>query len=964
MPRIAGPLAAAVLFAAGLGPAAHAQPAAGTRPAASVPPMAYHERVLPNGLRLYTAVDRTTPNVTVQVWFGVGSKDDPAGRSGFAHLFEHLMFKGTRDMAPETFDRLTEDVGGFNNASTSDDFTEYHEVIPAGHLRRLIWAEAERMSGLVVGEADFKSERAVVEEELRQRVLADPYGRLFTLDLPEASFTVHPYHRPTIGSIEDLDASSLADVRAFHALYYRPDNASLIVVGNFDPAALDRWVDQYFGPIARPAEPTPRVTAAEPPRTGPRVIDAYGPNVPLPAEVLSYPAPDAVAGDAAALKVADALLSAGKSSRLYDSLVYRQQLAQSVFSNADLRRQGGLFAVGVVMAEGKPLEAGDAALRAEVARLRDAPVSAAELASVKNQLLAAVLRGRETVDGRASELGTAITVEGDAARVNGDIADLQAVSAADVQRVARAWLRDDRVIAIRYRPESARPTGQADALTQESPLVAARPLVAPAVVAVTETLPPDRRQSPPPPAAPVAAHLPHAVERTLGNGLRVIVARTGDLPIVTASLSVRGGAALDPPGKAGLADVSAGLLTQGTATRSATAIAAQVESLGGAMAAAAGYDSETVSLSSLTSTLPRGLPILADVALHPLFAQDELDRLRQQKINDLSVAMQDPSTVAGMVMSAAVFGDGPFGHPVSGTPDSLARIDRAAVVAEHNRLFRPDNAVLVITGGIDPADAFALAERSFGGWTRPAGPPPAQAGSGPLTGPRVVVVDLPGTGQAAVVVGGRSIGRRDPAYYTASVEDHVLGGGYSARLNEEIRVKRGLSYGAGSGISFWRDVGLFQASAQTKNPSAEAVADLILDQIRQLGAAPAPADELAARKADLIGEFGRSAATSAGLAQMLTLRAVEGVDIAEVERHAAGIEAVTARAAQAAAVRVVDPNAADVVVVGDAHLFIDDLRKRFPKLQLVPGDALDLEAASLRKPAVVAAHADGAAKVR
>ena len=949
-PRFAGRLAAAlVLTTFVLAPAARAQSA--TPPAAAVPPVAFHLRVLPNGLRLYTAVDRTTPNVTVQVWYGVGSKDDPKGRSGFAHLFEHLMFKGSRDLPAESFDRLTEDVGGFNNASTTDDYTEYHEVIPANHLQRLVWAEAERMSGLVVDEADFKSERAVVEEELRQRVLADPYGRLFSLDIPEASFTVHPYHRPTIGSIEDLDSASLADVRAFHALYYRPDNASLIVIGNFDPAALDRWVDQYFGAIPRPAEPLQRVTAVEPPRTGPRVIDAYGPNVPLPAEVLSYPAPDAASADAAALKMVDALLSAGKSSRLYDSLVYRQALAQSVFSNADLRQQGGLFAVGVVMADGKTLAQGDAALRAQVARLRDAPVSPAELASARNQLLAATLRGRETVDGRAAELGATLEVEGDAAKVNSDVADLEAVTAADVQRVARAWLRDDRLITIRYRAEAARPAGQADVLTQESPLVAARPLVAPAQVAVVETLPPGQRQAPPPPAAAVTARLPHAVERTLANGLRVIVARTGDLPIVTASLSVRGGAVFDPPGRAGLADMTAGLLTQGAPTRSASQIAAQVESLGGTIAAAAGYDSEAISLSSLTATLPQGLPILADAARHPLFAQDELDRLRQQKINDLTVAMQDPATVAGMVMTAQVFAGGPFGHPVSGTPYSLARIDRAAVVAHHTLLFRPDNAVLVITGGIDPEQAFALAQRDFGDWVRPAGPPPSPPAAGAPTPPRVVVVDLAGTGQAAVLVGGRSIGRADPAYYAASVEDHVLGGGYSARLNEEIRVKRGLSYGAYSGISFWRNLGLFQASAQTKNPAADQVAALILEQIRGLGVAPAAPDELAARKADLIGEFGRSAATGAGLGQMLSLRAVEGVDIGEVETHAAGIEAVTAKAAQAAADRVVDPATADVVVVGDAHLFLDALRKRFPALVVIPADQLDLEAAGLTAPA-------------
>ena len=189
-------------------------------------------------------------NVSVQVWYDVGSKDDPRGRSGFAHLFEHMMFKATRNLVPEQFDRLTEDVGGFNNASTNDDYTNYYEVVPANHLQRLLWAEAERMGSLVVEPGFFASERDVVKEELRSRVLAAPYGRLFYLYLPQISYDVHPYARPGIGSIEDLDAATIEDVRAFHATYYRPDNAVLVVAGNFDPAQLDRWVDQYFAPIA------------------------------------------------------------------------------------------------------------------------------------------------------------------------------------------------------------------------------------------------------------------------------------------------------------------------------------------------------------------------------------------------------------------------------------------------------------------------------------------------------------------------------------------------------------------------------------------------------------------------------------------------------------------------------------------------------------------------------------------
>ena len=926
-----------------LTPAAQAQTTA-------VPPLDYHLRVLPNGLKLFTALDKTTPNVTVQVWYGVGSKNDPAGRSGFAHLFEHLMFKGARDMPPEYLDRLTEDVGGFNNASTADDYTEYHEVIPANHLERLVWAEAERLGGLVVDQANFVSERQVVEEELRQRVLADPYGRLFQLDIPEASFAIHPYHRPGIGGIADLDAASLADVRAFHAAYYRPDNANLIVIGNFDPIQLDAWVDKYFGPIPRPATPLPQVTAVEPPRAGPKRYDAYGPNVPLPAVVLTFAAPAAASPDAATLQIIDALLTAGKSSRLYDALVYRQQLAQSVFSEADLRQQPGLFAVGAVMAGGKTPDQGEAALRAELQRLRATPVSAAELTAAKNQLIAGVLRNRETLEGRGSDLGTAITVEGDPARVNRDIADLAAVTPAMVQAAANRYLIDDRRVTIRYRAEAERPAGQADQLVQDSPLVAAAPLIAPAHGPETALAPPDQRQPPPKPGAPVLALTPTPSEHTLANGLRVIVARTGDLPIVTAQLTIKSGAAFDPPGRAGLADLAANLLPQGTTRRSATQIAAEVEALGGSIGAEAGYDATSVSLSSLAVTLPQALPILADVVRHPAFAQDELDRLRGEKLDALSVNLQEPGALARLALAPLVFGAGPYGHPATGVEASLARITRADVAAQYLRLYRPDNAVLVLTGDIEPQAGFALAEQAFGDWKRPDAPAPAPPPQTPPAPPRVLAIDLPGTGQAAVLVAARSIGRRDPAYYAVEVANGVLGGGYSARLNEEVRVKRGLSYGAGSAIVERRGAGLFTAAAQTRNDAAPQVAELMLDELRRLGAEPAPAGELDARKAALTGEFGRQAVTGAGLAGLLAVDAVYGVDLTETARYAEAVNAVSADQARAAAAKLADPAQAQVVVVGDAKLFIEALRKAFPQVEVIPAAQLDLEQPSLRKP--------------
>jgi zinc protease len=922
-------------------PLAFAQPAASV-----VPPIVYKQRTLANGLQVYTSLDRTTPNVTVQVWYGVGSKNDPRGRSGFAHLFEHMMFKATKDLPPESFDRLTEDVGGFNNASTYDDFTNYYEVVPANHLQRLIWAEAERMGSLVVDDANFKSERDVVKEELRQRVLAQPYGRLFTLYVPEATYKVHPYHRPGIGSISDLDAATIDDVRAFHQEYYRPDNAALIVVGNFDEAQLNAWIDRYLAPLKPPKAPIRRVAATEPARTGPGVFDGYGPNVPLPALAITWLAPRAADPDAPALKVLDAILSGGKSSRLYDSLVYEKQVATEIFSNADLPQQPGNFMVGAVMASGHNLQQGEAALLAEVERLRAAPPSDAELAEAKNELVAGKLRERETIDGRGFALGYALRIQGDASKANTELADLQAVTAADVQRVAQKYLSPDRRMTIRYRPESERPKAQPPATEPAPPKTVAK-YTGPAF----SLAPPDQRQAPPPIGPAVQPVLPTPAERTLANGLRVIVARSSDLPLVTADLTVKTGAWADPAGLAGAAGMTAGMLTEGTRTRSAQEIARQIEALGADLDTGSSLEASSVTLNVMPDKLEAALPIMADVTRNPAFKPEELERQRQLALDSLQVAYQEPGQIAGYAAGPVVFAGTPFGHVAAGTPESIAKLKPADLVAIHRAWFRPDNAVLVLTGDITADQGFALAERTFGDWARPATPLPPAPVVAPMLKPRTVAVDLPGTGQASVNVVKPGLARTDPGYYTALVANTVLGGGYSARLNQEIRVKRGLSYGASSRLSANRTTGLFRASAQTKNESAPQVLALIDEQMRSLAAAPPTAGELTARKSVLVGGFGRELATTGGLADILGNLALYGVPLDEVTRYTARVEAVSAADVQGFAGRMFDPANASVVVVGDAKSFSAPLKAARPNLEIIPAAELDLDSPTLRKTA-------------
>ncbi len=415
----------------------------------TIPPISYRHRTLANGLQVYSVENHSTPTVAIQVWYHVGSKDDPPGRSGFAHLFEHMMFKSTAHMKSEMMDRLTEDVGGYNNASTGNDATWFYEEVPSNYLQTLLWAEADRMTSLNVDEANFKSEREVVKEEFRTSVLAPPYG-LFAYDIDKDSFAVHPYHRPTIGSIEDLDAATLADVQKFHATYYRPDNATLIVAGDFDAKQLDEWIDKYFGGVPKPDMPVPRVEVKEPPRDASKTITETGPNVPLPAVALTWLAPPATSADRYALSVAAVILAQGESSRLYQSLVYRQQLAQDVGADADLREDGGIYVINATVASGKTLEAVKKAIDAELRDVEQKPVSPTELQKAKNQIITEQLRRRETNDGKAFAIGYDATVLHNASEVNNGLERLQAVTAADVQRVIDEYIKNGKSLTIDY----------------------------------------------------------------------------------------------------------------------------------------------------------------------------------------------------------------------------------------------------------------------------------------------------------------------------------------------------------------------------------------------------------------------------------------------------------------------------------------------------------------------------------
>lgn len=456
-------------------------------------------------------------------------------------------------------------------------------------------------------------------------------------------------------------------------------------------------------------------------------------------------------------------------------------------------------------------------------------------------------------------------------------------------------------------------------------------------------------QTPPAPAAPRSVTVPQPVEKTLSNGLRVIVIPKHDTPLAAARLTVMTGGEADPATLGGLAQLTASLLNQGTKTRTAEQLASGVEALGATLQSDASWDMSTVDVSVLATKLPQALGYVSDVVRNPTFNKDDVERLRQQTLDGLSVSLRQPRSLAGYVASRVVFGETPYAHNLGGTPESVTRITPDDVKAFHAKDYRPENSLLVIGGDVDAEKMFALAEKEFGSWKRGEASAAASATAALPSQPRVVVIDMPEAGQAAVVVSRPGLRRVDPAFYQAAVANAVLGGGYSARLNQEIRIKRGLSYGANSLFQSRRSVGPFSASTETKNESAAEVAGIIVDEMSRLATADIPETELKPRKAVLIGNFGRSLETTSGLVGRVASLAAYGIDLNESNDYIASVEKVTADDVKTFAAEHLPGASANVVIVGDAKKFIEPLKKRFGNVEVIPVAELDLGASGLRK---------------
>ena len=739
----------------------------------------YQKFTMSNGLEVILHEDHSLPLVAVNVWYHVGSKDEEPGRTGFAHLFEHVMFEGSKHHNRSYFDPLQK-VGANLNGSTTPDRTNYWENVPSNYLELALWLEADRMGFLLdaLDQKRFDVQRDVVKNERRQSYENRPYG-MASLRLQPAVFpTPHPYSWPTIGSMEDLDAATLEDIKAFFRQYYAPSNASLAIAGDITTDEVRLLVERYFGDIP-PGPSITRVGRMDSELTG-RVSLTMQDKVQLPRLYLVWPTGPAFDSDQAPLQMLATVLGDGKSSRLARLLVYEKQIAREVGVLNYAQEIAGEFQIEITANPGHTLEEIESIVEDQLDRIRLEPLDERELTRAKNRIESHRVRQLERIGGfggRADQLNYYNTVAGDPGLIESDMDRYMAVTIEDVQRVAASRLGEDHVRL------SVLPEGPLKATTTSIDRSAA-----PAAAAIRSFSPPVPRRT------------------KLSNGLSIVFVRKPELPMVAFGLLLRAGATTDPVERPGLADLTTSMLPEGTTSRSSKQIADELEFLGSHLTALATHDFAWLSTEALTSHWPAALEIMADVAQNPAFPTEELERVRRQRLTDLRRIVDNPVAIATRAARALLYGPGTrYGHPSSGDIQSVEAMTRDELIGHFSGNYGPGSATLIVVGDVNEDEVLSKVETHFGNL---AGKGNVPAAATPATEPAppapntIFLADKPGASQSVIRAGHLTVPRHHPDYYALKLLNYVFGGQFAARLNMNLRQDKGYSYGYNSSIDW------------------------------------------------------------------------------------------------------------------------------------------------------------------
>jgi zinc protease len=892
----------------------------------TIPDLKVETFTLPNGLNVILYEDHTTPFVGVNLWYKVGSKDEKPGRTGFAHLFEHLMFQGSKNHDSEYFGPL-EQLGAQINGSTSTDRTNYYEALPTNGLETALWLEADRMgfllSALTQGKLD--NQRDVVKNERRQRVDNVPYG-LASERLDEFLYpSDHPYHHSVIGSMADLSAASLADVSTFFRTYYSPNNASLTLAGDINPSEARKLVEKYFGPIPRGPEVT-KLTPKVPVLTESTTL-AMTDAVQLARTELVWPTVALGDPDEAALSaLASVLGGLPNGSRLFRALQYDKQLAANANANHNASALAGTFTVTITPQKGQKLDDLIAIADTQIARLKKEGPTEEEIAKVKNAVESRSVLQLQTVQAKADFFNRNYVQHGDPLAYKKTLRNAYAVTADDVKRVANKYLSGHRIrLDVNPGPKTPRP--------EETPVdrSSQAPLASVAEIPVKDTF--NRSLEPKPGPAPAFAPAP-VVRRRLSNGLEVLIGERHNLPIVGLNLVVKGGGTLVPPGKEGLASLAGDLLTEGTDTRNSLEIASELSELGASINGGGGAESCNLSLTTLARNLPKALDIYTDVLLHPAFPEKDLERLRTQRLSMLLRQVDNPPTIAGMVFPKLLYGEAhPYGRPNTGTPKSVKGLTRDDVVSFYKSLFVPNNAALIVVGDTTPDAIIPVLESALKNW-KPGSPVATSLPEAPASKPvTVYLIDKPGAAQSILTVGQVGVARNTPDYFPLTIMNAILGGQFSSRINLNLREDKGYTYGARSSFSFQKGPGPFEAGAPVKTEDTKpALIELIKELNDITGPRPATDTEVAFAKDRLIKGFparfesiaggggrrgGGGGGGGGGLGGTLAELVLYDLPNDYFTTYRDKVEAVTPADVQRVAKKYLDPSRMTILVVGD-----------------------------------------------
>ncbi len=910
---------------------------------------------LPNGLEVILHEDHSVPIVAVNIWYHVGSKDEQPGKTGFAHLFEHMMFQGSKHV-PEYF-RPVQEAGGALNGSTSCDRTNYWETVPSNFLELALWLESDRMGFLLdaLDEKKFSNQRDVVKNERRQTYENRPYG-LAPKILCEALYPpAHPYSWLTIGIEEDLDRASFEDVREFFCRYYIPSNASLALAGDFEPSEARRLIERYFAEIP-PGPPVPRVARWLPKLAGEKRISAED-RVQLPRLYLAWPSPPQFEADEPETEILAAILGDGKSSRLFRSLVYEKQIAQEVSVAQWTQEIAGQFQIVATAKPGHSTEELEAAMDEEIEKLKHAPPTEEEIARARNKLETFFVEQLQRIGGfggRADSLNRYNVFLGDPTWIEKDIERYLRVDALDVQRVASLYLGDGRVnlsvvpfapsargeplgakarpnsIAVNPRPPKAEPSA---ALPQAPAIKTDRS-------SFTTT---EHRERRPAPAPTPPFRLPR-VQRKRVDGLEIVLVEKHELPIMVGVLLVKAGAAADPADQPGLATMVAAMLDEGTDTRSSIELASELELIGARVEARSDRDSSMVVIESLKKHWPRALALFADVVQHASFPARELERVRKQQRTDLLRLKDNPHALANLISLAVLYGkDSPYGHPIEGTEAFVSQVTREQLESFYRRHYDPEQAVLILVGDTTLTETEEELETTFQPWLgtargqQTAAVNPAANNSAAFLQPTCVyLVDKPAAPQSVLRVGHVTVPRNHPDYFPLVVMNAVLGGQFVSRLNMNLREARGYSYGFLSRFEWLQGPSNLLAGGSVETAVTREAIRETLKEFREIrGEQPITLSELDAAKAAIMRGYPRGFETPAQIAGRLCEMVLFDLPEDYFETFQSRVEGVSLEDVRRVAMQYLDPDRLMILVVGDRNALEPKLKELDLPVQIV-----------------------------